>query len=212
MNLWRLGTADFRSPVGEVTRLQLDDGSIVWLDSGAVLNRHFSEHRRDIDLLKGRAFFEVAHNAERPFVVSAGDGTATAVGTRFSVSRERSGTTVSVEEGRVRVSNGGNERLLAAGSSSGWNESGALLSEAVAGTDVDSWRWGRIVIQGTPLEAAVAQLDRYYPGIIFVRDRGDVRVSGRFDIHRVEGGLNALAESQGLKVSHWGPWVTVLSR
>ncbi|MEJ0037900.1 MAG: FecR domain-containing protein [Gammaproteobacteria bacterium] len=211
--LYRLSTADFRSPVGEVTRLQLPDGSSVWLDSGSALDERFSEARRDVELLKGRVFFEVSHDPARPFVVKAGDGSVTAVGTAFSVSRERRGAVVSVEEGRVRVASGQRDRLLVAGNKGGWSDAGDLSNEQAVGSEMpDSWRWGRIVIQNQPLETAVAELDRYYPGIIFVLARQNVHVSGRFDIHRVESGLNALAESQALKVTHWGPWITVLSQ
>lgn len=213
LDAWRLETADFRSAVGEVTRFQLRDGSIVWLDSGAALDENFSEHRRDVALLRGRAFFQVVHNASRPFVVAAGEGTATAVGTAFSVSREPHDAVVIVEEGRVRVARGGNEQLLAAHTRGGWNDSRTLSNVQSTGAETpDSWRWGRIVVQNEPLASAVAELDRYYPGVILVRAGADARVSGRFEVSRVEGSLSALAESQGLKVTHWTPWVTVLSK
>ncbi len=83
-----------RSPMhqSEQTRrdVTLADGSVVHLDVDSEINVSFSSGHRDITLVNGRALFEVAHDASRPFVVSAGQSHTTALGTHFQVQREAS--------------------------------------------------------------------------------------------------------------------------
>lgn len=206
-----LYAADYRSPSGEVTAFQLADGSNVWLDSDAAINISFTNERRGVELVSGRAFFAVAPNPRRPFVVSTKGGTATAVGTAYSVSQEADKVVVVVEEGHVRTATGSSSDLLSAGEQGGWSHGESLRPR---GSDVrvsHAWKSGKILVENRPLSEAVALLDRYYPGVIFLRARGDVRVSAQFDIHRTPQGLAALAQSQDLEVSRWGPWITVLS-
>lgn len=70
---------------GEVKRFRLQDGSSVILDGDSALQVAFEKDRRGIILERGRARFDVAHDAARPFVVSAAGGTVTAKGTLFDV-------------------------------------------------------------------------------------------------------------------------------
>lgn len=204
--------ADYRSASREVSLFALADGSEVWLDSDAAINVTFTEQRREIELLRGRAFFAVAKDRNRPFSVTAGGGTATAVGTAFSVTLNPDGAAVVVEEGRVHTTIGNSTALLSPGEAGGWSANQLQDTHGANLRTSHAWLHGRIIIENQPLSTAVAELDRYRPGIVIVRDRGDVPVSGQFDIARVDDALTVLAVSQQLTVSHYSPWITVLSR
>ena len=81
----------------------LADGSIVHLDVDSEISVRLSEGQRQIALVNGRALFEVAHDATRPFVVSAGQSHTTALGTHFQVQREGHEVLVTLTEGSVAV-------------------------------------------------------------------------------------------------------------
>ncbi|MFC4313787.1 FecR family protein [Steroidobacter flavus] len=211
-HLWTIGRADYRSPLNQVSEVALPDGSTVWLDAGAAIDISFTGQRRDVALLHGRAFFAVAPDSSKPFRVEACDGSATAVGTAYSVALEESQVTVAVEEGHVRIAKGATEVTLAAGMQGHWSNKGQLSAQTGDAESMDSWRHGRLIVNDRPLAELIDELDRYHRGVIILRDRAEVHVSGQFDIRRTDQALQALALSQGLQVSYWTPWLTVLSR
>lgn len=89
--------------VAPLARRLLADGSAVELNRGAVVREAFTARERRVELVSGEAFFSVAKNPERPFIVHAGDVDVRAVGTAFSVRREAGAIEVLVTEGRVGV-------------------------------------------------------------------------------------------------------------
>lgn len=100
--------AAYRAPaytteIGEQRSIVLEDGSSVELNSRSRIKVRFTATQRSVDLLEGQALFTVAKNPARPFVVATGDTHVRAVGTQFDVYRKRTGTVVTVVEGRVAV-------------------------------------------------------------------------------------------------------------
>jgi transmembrane sensor len=106
---------------GETRQLVLPDGSTVQLNAGTVLRyaKDFGSPSREVSLLKGEAFFQVAGQARCPFVVVAGRLKTTVLGTSFDIRRyaEEKRMFVAVVTGKVRVSEGGQPSgvLLGAG-------------------------------------------------------------------------------------------------
>lgn len=88
---------------GVVKQATLADGSSVVLNGGTSLRAAFDGDHRQLRLERGEAFFAVAHDVGRPFVVDAGSAAFVAVGTRFDVDRSPARTVLSVYEGRVRI-------------------------------------------------------------------------------------------------------------
>lgn len=93
----------YSTQIGEQRSLTLADGSTVELNSHSSIRVHYTEHERHIDLSEGQALFHVAKNEARPFIVRTDDTRVRAVGTQFDVYRKRTGTVVTVVEGRVAV-------------------------------------------------------------------------------------------------------------
>jgi transmembrane sensor len=97
-------TADrYSTPVGGLNVVHLSDGSQVTLNTDTSIRVVMAKGLRRIDLKKGEAFFEVAHDGSRPFVVYVGNKRVMAVGTKFSVRRESDDVQVVVTEGRVSL-------------------------------------------------------------------------------------------------------------
>jgi transmembrane sensor len=108
LGAWLYGVRNptYVTQTGEQRSIQLIDGSMIELNSRTRVRIRFSEHERDVDLLAGQALFRVAKDHTRPFVVHSNSTLVRAVGTQFDVYRKTSGTTVTVVEGRVAVSDG----------------------------------------------------------------------------------------------------------
>ena len=97
------GWRTYQTAVGEQRSVQLEDGSLLTLNTDSRVEVRLAANQRQVRLLSGEALFKVAHNKERPFRVSSGDSVIQAVGTQFNVYRRGNQTTVAVLEGRVAV-------------------------------------------------------------------------------------------------------------
>lgn len=95
-------TMIFAAALGEIKEFELPDGSRLILDSGSRIETDFTQSKRSLTLRKGRARFQVAHEA-RPFVVHAGTSEVLATGTLFDVSLIGGRTAVLLLEGSVEV-------------------------------------------------------------------------------------------------------------
>jgi len=98
-----IGHNIYSTDVGEQRSIVLADGSTVELNARSELRVHFSSAERTVDLLEGQALFHARKDAARPFVVVSNGTRVRAVGTQFDVYRKRTGTVVTVIEGRVAV-------------------------------------------------------------------------------------------------------------
>ncbi|ODU71176.1 MAG: hypothetical protein ABT11_04480 [Novosphingobium sp. SCN 66-18] len=96
------GDRSYATATGEVRTLALADGSSIVLDTHSAVDIHFDGETRKVTLTRGRARFAVAHEAERPFIVSARDATVTARGTVFDVDTFQ-GVRIALIEGAVDV-------------------------------------------------------------------------------------------------------------
>jgi transmembrane sensor len=93
----------YATDIGERRSITLADGSTIDLNARSKVRVKFSKTERDVELIDGQALFEVAKDKARPFIVRSDAAVVRAVGTQFDVYRNRSGTTVTVIEGRVAV-------------------------------------------------------------------------------------------------------------
>ena len=178
-----LTTHTYVTAIGERSNITLDDGSEIKLNTDSMVVVQFSQDQRRLQLKKGEAFFDVAKNPDRPFVVLTNSSRITAVGTAFSIDvSSDNGTEVLVTEGRVKV-----DRLSSgltpddSGSSkvgSAQNNSPVYLNKGQQvvlnnkfanvsyNNDIDAalaWREGRIIFTGESLAVAVREIDRYIP-------------------------------------------------
>jgi transmembrane sensor len=105
------GGPTYQTPVGGTASVPMSDGSNVTLNTNTRIEVALSEKEREVQLERGEAFFEVAKDPRRPFVVSAGRKRVIAVGTKFSVEREEDEIRVVVSEGTVRIEDAAASRL-----------------------------------------------------------------------------------------------------
>jgi transmembrane sensor len=200
----------FTTGVGQTATVTLPDGSIVTLDTDTRLKSWDTPGRRLVRLEKGQAFFRVAHDASRPFIVSAGGQTITAVGTAFNVRLAPNRVEVILAEGRVKVSGTkpgvlgaprrkapvtemtAGSRLVAAGSDD-WRIARVDVGEAT------SWRIGQLVFVRRPLGEVAEELNRYSQKKLVIGDDGlaAAQITGGFAAGDVDGFVRAV-EGYGL--------------
>lgn len=183
--------ASYQTAVGDLQDISLPDGSVITLSSDSRILVTLSRNERHIDLQQGEAFFKVAKDSSRPFVVSAGDRRAIAVGTRYDVRRDAANLRVIVTQGIVRLEsdNGAGGRgqpsaLLPAGSIALVSDAGVAVSSGPVqqAEELLNWRSGFISFHDTPLSTAVAEFNRYNQRPIVIGDAsiGAMRVGGHF--------------------------------
>lgn len=169
--------------------LALQDGSSVRLDVDSRLSVRWARDARELELQQGRALFDVAHDAARPFSVAAGGGRTTALGTRFQVQRDGGQVTVTLAEGAVLVERDGGhglparharlqpgEQLVYSRQPDDWHTR-SIDPDAATG-----WSEGRLRFHATPLAEALAEINRYSPRKIRLHDPdlATLRLSGTF--------------------------------
>jgi transmembrane sensor len=199
----------YATPIGRSRDILLSDGTLMTLDAESAVRVSASGTTRRVAIDRGQAFFKVAHDARRPFVVSAGGNSVTALGTQFAVRTATDRVMVSLVEGSVRVDTPafGRAMTLAPGNTLTIGASGLQLTRGGAGTTT-GWRKGELTFDATPLKEVIAELNRYTVQHIEISDAqlGTRVFSG---VLKTDGGGLALADAlSAYGVAH----VTYVSR
>ena len=207
--------SDHVSGVGERVPLELTDGSRVTLNSDTALAVDLGQAGRHVRLFRGEAWFEVAPETGRPFVVETPSGSVRVTGTSFNVRLDEDLAIVSLTEGRVELTSAeaGTAKLsIKPGQQASLAAQG--ISEAVAfdRTAVTAWLRGQLVFYDTPLDKVVAELNRYRGGRIVVanRDLDGLKISGVFRTDDPDAALSAIADTLPVRVTRITDYLVLL--
>jgi transmembrane sensor len=191
----------YATPIGGIASVPLQDGSSVTLNTASEVRVELTPHERHIRLNKGEAFFEVARDPNRPFVVQVGTKRVIAVGTKFSVRRDGDDVRVAVTEGKVEMTDTREQQdprsppsvgeslhegevFLTPGNIASADNAGIVVEDRPLAEVVDnlSWRQGYLTFHETSLADAVAEFNRYNTHQIAVADPkvAAIRISGTF--------------------------------
>ena len=203
-------TAQFASSIGQIRQVALADGSIVTLDTDSVLRVAFTGDERRLTLSRGRARFDVAHDAARPFIVMAGKGSVTARGTIFDVAVLGDRVKVMLLRGAVDVRDGhahaDKSQPAMAHLGPGQQVSFAaaeplLIPRKASATDVQ-WPTGMLNFDRSRLADVIAEANRYSTARINLADPrlGDMRITGVYHAGDAAGLAQGIADSLGLHV------------
>lgn len=215
---WKLARSDARSieaPIGRTVTASLPDGTRITVAGGSRVRWRsaFGTTARDVEL-RGEAFFDVVHDARRPFRVRAGDAIAEDIGTRFSVRAwpELRAVDVAVEEGIVALGDTSESRgvpatVLRAG------QRGRLADGrvAVSGDAVTALAWTRneLAFDNQPLREVLPAIERRF-AVQLGADPAldDRRLTARFGTQPLRAVLEAVALSLGARVDSAGGRIT----
>jgi hypothetical protein len=153
---------------GQEFKMELPDGTVVWLnaDSKLEIAPGYNLQERAV-YLTGEAYFKVAKNKAKPFIVHVGNTSIEALGTAFNVklyANDSQLLTTQLDEGKIRVSNASLQEILLPGQSIELNvQNGAFqLQQENRLQDAANWKDGYFEFDQTPLPEILADLARWY--------------------------------------------------
>lgn len=182
----------------------LDDGTTVIMNVNSELRYAQSSTKRSVEL-EGMAYFDVARDESKPFVIVAGEGEVTVLGTKFTVENieDRERICVSVNEGKVKFEVGDHSVQLMANDIALWTEDGHIRVDRKESHDNSSWLNDYITLSDASLDDVMDKLLRHYPEIIGVKDESQpdtIRVTTTFDSQSLSSVLDELTIHFGKKI------------
>lgn len=188
---------EIKVPKGQVFRLILSDATIVWLNAGTKIKypkKFISSLKTRTIELEGEAFFEVAHNKNKPFIVVTNGINIEVLGTKFNVScyAEDSNISTTLVQGSVKVSalnERNNSIIIKPSYQASFNkEKLALGAKKVNITHYTSWMQKKIIFNNTPFNELVRKIERTY-NVEIINENIQIQselFTGQFDIEGIE--------------------------
>lgn len=204
----RTDAATYQTQIGQQERIALPDGSRMIINTDTLVTTHIDAERRSVELERGEAYFDVAHDATRPFTVKAGDFRVTVLGTKFSLRLDGERLRVVVVEGRVRLetpeqSSTSTQTVIAGGEvAAAAADAAIVMKRPVEQLERDlSWRRGVLVFDQQTLAEVASEFNRYSAQKLVVDERAaDIRIGGAFRPDNVLAFAHLLRDSFGLNV------------
>ena len=153
------------TPKGRQYSLVLADGSKVWLNASSSITfpTVFAGKERKVSIT-GEAYFEVAHNDQKPFIVQQGEMSVQVLGTHFNVNsyEDESSISVTLLEGSVKVTKGNATSLIKSGQQAKLQKGDIKLVNNVDIDEIMAWKNGLFHFEGTDIGSLMRQLSRWY--------------------------------------------------
>lgn len=154
------------TPRGGQYQVKLPDGSRAWLNAASELRfpAVFTGSRREVEL-SGEAYFEIAHNRNKPFRVKVNGLTVEVLGTHFNVKAydDEQIVQTTLIEGSVKVTTPSAEEVLLPGRQASMDKVGSRLQiRAVNTEDVLAWKNGLFRFSDESIEAVMKKIGRWY--------------------------------------------------
>lgn len=210
--------ADHMTRTAQISRFPLPDGSVATLGPQSAIELDYRADHRRLNLLAGMGYFDVVGDAARPFSVSSGSVTATALEASFDMSNDAGFVSISVDNGTVNTFSD-----HASQSVSGEMKPGDWITYDPSSLTTDrgkreegqiaSWRSNIIVSEREAISALVARIGRWVPGSVVLADAsiGSRRISGIFDLSDPVRALKAAVRPAGGNVYQISSYMTVVT-
>ena len=199
--------------------MRLADGTRVVLgpDSRLTVPADYGTTGRSVEL-RGDGYFDVVHDATKPFAVRVGQAVVEDIGTTFSVeSDDAAATSVSVVTGSVRLRQAASEPtsgvVLAAGDRGSIDEAGRASAKQHVVRDEDiAWTRGQLIFRDAPLSRVANELRRWYGVTLRVNDSAllNTPVSTSFAGEPADRVLNIIGLTLGARVQRQGDTATLI--
>lgn len=190
----------------EVRQVNLPDGSMVWLNRGAKFRfpKKFGRTNRRVQL-EGEAFFEVARDTTKPFMIQSALASVEVLGTSFNFSTQQLLASLTVASGKVRFQGSVGDAVILHKGEMGVYDKGKGSIEKRMNTDPNylSWKTGVFDFDGANLQQVIASLNTFYrdkPILSTPENINQCALSARFERLKIEAVLDILCASCGL---HW---------
>jgi transmembrane sensor len=177
-----------------MVQVMLADGSMVWLNTASSLKypTAFAGNERKVELT-GEAYFDIKHDAARPFFVNTKNVTVNVLGTGFNVSayEDDEQSNIVLVKGSVALTAKGNSgvitKQLTPGNMASFSSGASSIAVTAVNTDeYVSWKEGYLIFRQAPLDRIVKRVSRYYDAYIDTKNlaHNDETFSGRLDLQK----------------------------
>ncbi|NSZ33408.1 FecR family protein [Agrobacterium tumefaciens] len=209
---WR---ADYATPTGPHEEVSLPDGSRMILNTASAVSVNFQGAKRSVTLLRGEAYFDVVHDAARPFTVAASFSEVEVKGTAFSVRTDNAQDTVVLERGHIDVSllqNREDVASLEPGESITASSNNLSVVRKSDTSTSFAWLQGRLVFTDQPFGQVLDEVERYYGRSILVANArlSSMRVNGSYRLDNPERVIHSLATAAGATVTRLPGGIIIL--
>jgi ferric-dicitrate binding protein FerR (iron transport regulator) len=167
----------------------------------------FKKNIREINFAKGEAFFQVAHDAQKPFIIHTSVVDVRVVGTEFNVKVINDQIEVSVKEGKVLVVTSGDSTYLTSGLTGIFHREKKInVTNNPAENNVWSYATHQLIFKDTPLSSVIKDIQKSYPcSISFANSEiGNCKLTATFDNDSVDKVIDLIAETLSLRVNRNG--------
>lgn len=195
----------YATAIAEVRAISLDDGSTITLGARSVAEVTYADETRRVALLNGQAFFDVARDPGRPFLIDAGAADIEVLGTTFDVTLLGDETRVAVVEGLVSVASSDTataQKQITAGEALSATRAGLSEIRTANIEILSAWRDGRLIFENAPLSEVIASVNRYTarPVELAPDVNAALTVTGAFSADDAEAVIRTIAATHGLAV------------
>lgn len=206
--------------IGQIADYVLPDNSQITVAGASAVSIAFTAERRDVSLERGEAYFDVAPDRARPFVISAGAHKVIVTGTSFNVNylAAVNEVEVAVAEGTVRVAypshSGADDAVeeMHAGDVILFTPAGRVLKRNLTPQQVSAWRSRKLYFDSANLSQVLAEVNRYSskPLVTETQDIDRLMLTGQFPAGDVESVLTSLRQLYGIEAQETSErWVLV---
>lgn len=200
---------------GQVSTVPLADGSRIQLSGGTTLEVQLEASRRVVRMAAGEAFFTVAPDSARPFIVTMADARVEVLGTAFDLSETRDGLELSVHHGRVAFGRGDHfaDAIEVRAGERAYIHDGVTSAALPFDPEAGDWRNGWLQTDGVTLAALAQRLSRRFGIDVSVAPAlADKRIAGRFRLDNSEKLLRMLSSVHGFDVERVSGGLTIIER
>jgi ferric-dicitrate binding protein FerR (iron transport regulator) len=201
---------------GSVTKIELSDGTQVWLNAGSKLRfpKSFAKGNREVTL-EGEAYFDVAHDKSRPFLIHSGGMITKVLGTSFNISsyKESEKFRLTVLTGKVAVyrdeapegGGSGQVALLTANQEliySKTQRQSSRQGKVAKPADAVAWKEGKLIFKDEELKEVIQRLERHFAVSISIDDIQNCPVTVNFDNEPLDRVLRVLSQVVNGKIEY----------
>jgi transmembrane sensor len=223
--VWTRQPDVYSTRAGERRVVTLTDGSQIALDSRSEVRVRFSPHARELTLASGQARFDVAHDVERPFTVTADGHEVIATGTSFNMDLFGPSLLVTLIEGHVTVASTPGSTApakidtdfprinLDAGEQVIFSPQAPPSVARVNLGQATAWENGEVVFENDTLSTVVARINRYARHGVVIADTqtSELRISGVFHTGDIDGFVNTIVDYLPVRADKTGDGTTHLA-
>jgi transmembrane sensor len=203
----------YSTTIGGREILTLGDGTKIELNTDSSVRVAQTASARHVWLDKGEAYFDVTHNAARPFTVTVGDRRITDLGTKFVVRRETQQMKVAVLDGRVQLEEKNGHAAVLTRGDIVVATAGRLVRSHAPAKQIESdlgWRTGVLVFDDRTLADVADEFNRYNTRkLIVTGNAAQTRIAGTFRADNIDAFANTAHRVLGLKVERRGQEILI---